>query len=184
MFSSHRKIETDKWYTCALHFCLSTKKYYTCFVGIVKYTYPQPRNLYRFWWTLQQAHVGVRQATPPCRTHVRMACKTLFNRFSLAYMVAPDSLCPSKSYKSTKHNGNCKMGIRIKKNRTHVRMACKTLFNRFSLAYMVAPDSLCPSKSYKSTKHNGNCKMGIRIKKNQLSTVYHHQALAKTQHEM
>jgi hypothetical protein len=43
---------------------------------------------------------------------------------------------------------------------------------------------LCPSKSYKSTKHNGNRKMGIRIKKNQLSTIYHHQASAKTQHEM
>jgi hypothetical protein len=33
-----------------------------------------------------------------------MARKTFFNRFSLAYMAAPDPLCPSKSYQSTKHN--------------------------------------------------------------------------------
>ena len=42
----------------------------------------------------------------------------------------------------------------------------------------------CVYGSYKSTKHNGNCKMAIRRKKNQSSTVYHHQATAKTQHEM
>jgi hypothetical protein len=42
----------------------------------------------------------------------------------------------------------------------------------------------CVYGSYKSTKHNGNCKMAIRRKKNQPSTVYHHQATAKTQYEM
>jgi len=53
--------------------------------------------------------------------HVGMARKTLFNRFSLAYMAAPDPLCPSKSYQSTKPStiGNHQMSIRKKKYRHH-----------------------------------------------------------------
>ena len=50
--------------------------------------------------------------------HVGMARKTLFNRFSLAYMAAPDPLCPSKSYQSTKHNWQSSDGYQKKRKNT------------------------------------------------------------------